>query len=101
MNSGLRWNANSGEMDGEAGFGNTPRSFALRVRIIGYASPRWRGAKSATEADRLNFKLSSKRAEAVRAIVEKELQAAGQQYQDRLCRFANRGAVRKALKSVV
>jgi hypothetical protein len=62
-------------MDGEAEFGNTPRSFALRVRIIGYASPRWRGAKSATEADRLNFQLSSKRAEAVRAIVEKELRA--------------------------
>jgi hypothetical protein len=59
----------------EAGFGNAPQSFALRVRIIGYSSPRWRGAKNATEADRLNFKLSSKRAGSVQAFVEKELRA--------------------------
>src|SRR5688572_1087375 len=58
-----------------AGFGNTPRSFALKVRIIGYASPRWRGAKTAAEADRLNFQLSSRRADAVHALVEKELRA--------------------------
>jgi hypothetical protein len=59
----------------EAGFGNTPRSFALRVSIIGYASPRWRGAKSTPEADRLNFALSSKRAQTVEAAVAKELRA--------------------------
>jgi len=59
----------------KAGFGNTPKSFGLRVRIIGYASPRWRGAKNATEADRLNFALSTKRANTVHALVEKELRA--------------------------
>jgi len=58
-----------------AGFGTAPQSYALRVRIVGYASPRWRGAKNATEADRLNFQLSSKRAAAVHAIVDKELRA--------------------------
>ena len=63
----------SGQAVGKAGFGNKPRSFALRVRIVGYASPRWRGAKSATEADRLNFALSSKRAQAVQTTVEKLL----------------------------
>jgi outer membrane protein OmpA-like peptidoglycan-associated protein len=57
------------------GFGNAPQSFALRIRIIGYASPRWRSAKSATEADQLNFKLSANRAESVRVLVEKELRA--------------------------
>jgi hypothetical protein len=56
-------------------FGNAPRSFSLRVRIVGYASPRWRGAKSATEADRLNFQLSSKRADLVHRLVDKELRA--------------------------
>lgn len=65
----------SGSRGSKPGFGNTPRSFALRVRIVGYASPRWRGAKSATAADRLNFQLSSKRAAAVHALVEKELRA--------------------------
>jgi hypothetical protein len=40
---------------------------------VGYASPRWRAAKSAAAADRLNFYLSSKRAQAVHAAVEKEL----------------------------
>ena len=60
---------------GGAGIGSSPQSFALRVRIVGYASPRWTSAKSAAAADRLNFDLSSKRAEAVRAAVEKELRA--------------------------
>jgi len=62
-------------IDQEAGFGNTPRSFGLRVTIIGYASPRWRGAKNATQADRLNFQLSTRRADSVRALVENELRA--------------------------
>ena len=62
-------------MPGRPGFGNSPRSFALRVRIVGYASPRWRGAKNAAEADRLNFELSSNRAQTVHAAVEKELWA--------------------------
>jgi hypothetical protein len=60
---------------GGAGFGTAPRSFALKVRIIGYASPRWKGAKSAADADRLNFDLSKKRAQTVENFVEKELRA--------------------------
>jgi|GEM_PF-3809328 len=62
-------------LSGRAGFGNAPQSFGLRVRIIGYATPLWKGARSAAEADRLNFELSAKRAQAVHAIVEKELRA--------------------------
>ena len=71
----LEYEAPELELTGRPGFGNAPRSFALRVRIIGYASPRWRGAKSAAEADRLNFALSTKRAQTVQGIVEKELRA--------------------------
>jgi len=69
------WESGSAPSTHGAGFRNAPRSFALRVRIAGYASPRWRGAKSATEADRLNFQLSAKRAELARALVERELRA--------------------------
>lgn len=79
----LRFEAEMGEVasspgssTGSAGPGTaSSQSYALRVRIVGYASPRWRGAKNATEADRLNFQLSSKRAAAVHAIVERELRA--------------------------
>ena len=60
------------ELEGEAG---APQSVGLRVRIVGYASPRWGSAKSATEADRLNFQLSSRRAQNVQTEVEKELRA--------------------------
>ena len=63
------------DITSSAGFGNTPQSFALRVSIIGYASPLWKGAKSTTQADMLNYELSSKRAATVRAAVEKELRA--------------------------
>src|ERR1044071_1298932 len=65
----------SGSSGSRPGSATTPRSFARRVRIIGYASPRWRGAKSATEAGRLNFRLSANRAAAVQALVENELRA--------------------------
>jgi hypothetical protein len=40
---------------------------------VGYASPRWAGAKSAEEADRLNFALSTRRAETVQEVMEKLL----------------------------
>ena len=60
------------ELEGETG---APQSVGLRVRIVGYASPRWGSAKSATEADRLNFQLSSRRAQNVQTEVEKELRA--------------------------
>lgn len=49
-----------------AGFGTNPRSFALKVTIVGHASPRWKGAKGPAEADRLNAALAQKRAIAVR-----------------------------------
>jgi hypothetical protein len=60
-------------MGGKAGFGTTPRSFALRVRIVGHASPRWKAAKNKEEADRLNFDLSTKRGDEVQRAVEREL----------------------------
>jgi hypothetical protein len=63
------------ESDYESGVGASPQSVGLRVRIVGYATPRWGSAKSAAEADRLNFRLSSRRADTVRAELEKELRA--------------------------
>jgi hypothetical protein len=48
-------------------------SSGLRIRIVGYASPRWASSKSAEEADRRNFVLSTKRAETVHALMEKML----------------------------
>lgn len=44
-----------------------PPSF--RVKIIAHASPRWRGAHSTAQADRLNLELSKRRAAAVEAQV--------------------------------
>jgi hypothetical protein len=43
------------------------------VTIVGHASPRWRGAPTNKEADRLNEMLANKRAEAVRVEVERIL----------------------------
>jgi hypothetical protein len=63
------------ETESESGFGASPQVTGLRVRIVGYASPRWGSAKSASEADRLNFRLSAKRAETVQGALEKELRA--------------------------
>ncbi|HET9979416.1 MAG TPA: DUF4157 domain-containing protein [Ktedonobacterales bacterium] len=45
-----------------------PPSF--RVHIIAHASPRWRAAQNAADADRRNLDLSKERAEAVRGAVE-------------------------------
>jgi hypothetical protein len=45
----------------------------LRVRIIGYASARWRSARTAEQAAALNLELSRRRAEAVKEIVLREL----------------------------
>jgi hypothetical protein len=42
----------------------------FRVRIVAHASPRWRGARGDTDADRRNLALSQRRAEAVRVQVE-------------------------------
>src|SRR5262245_6212116 len=48
-------------------------SHAVRVTIIGHASTRWRAAKNRKQADRLNQALSNRRAENVRAAVERIL----------------------------
>ncbi len=61
-------------MEEVAGFGHSPKSFALRVIAVGHASARWRGAKNATEVDANNYKLSTKRADAVLDVAKKELQ---------------------------
>lgn len=45
-----------------------PPSF--RVHVIAHASPRWRAAQNAADADRRNLDLSKERAEAVRGAVE-------------------------------
>lgn len=46
---------------------------SIRLRVVAHASPRWRGARDADEADRRNLELSQRRAEAVareaRAII--------------------------------
>jgi hypothetical protein len=53
-----------------------PRELAgtLRVRIVAHASPRWRAAQSAKEADRENLELSRKRLQEVKDVVDVRLQ---------------------------
>lgn len=51
-------------------------STGLRIRIVGHTSPRWVGARSHAEADRLNHALSVRRAHTVHALVERLLRAA-------------------------
>jgi hypothetical protein len=46
---------------------------AVRINAVGHASPRWKGAKNATEAERLNQTLSELRAQNVRRAVEEIL----------------------------
>ena len=41
--------------------------------MVAHASPRWKGAADAKEADRLNLELSQRRARSVRQQVEKRL----------------------------
>jgi hypothetical protein len=60
---------------GKPGFGNTAETRSLKVEIVGHASPRWKGAKTADEADRLNDDLSRRRSEAVRDAMEKLIKA--------------------------
>jgi hypothetical protein len=57
------------------GFGNTAETRSLKVEIVGHASPRWKGATSADEADRLNDDLSRRRSEVVSAALEKQIKA--------------------------
>jgi hypothetical protein len=57
----------------EPGFGNNPKSFALRVIAVGQASPRWRGAGSNAQADKLNWRLAQQRADKTRLAVEQTL----------------------------
>ena len=46
---------------------------AVRLDVVGHASPRWRGAKNTAERDRLNRALSEQRAQNVRKAVEEDL----------------------------
>ena len=48
----------------------------MRVAITGHASPRWSGARSSLQADKLNQELSQKREKAVRDRVEQLLRYA-------------------------
>jgi hypothetical protein len=48
-------------------------SKAVRITIVGHASARWRGAKTAAQASRLNEILSNKRADNIRSMVEQIL----------------------------
>ena len=54
----------------------TPAKFgdlAIRIDVIGHASPRWKAARTPSEADRLNQRLSDLRATNVRKAVEQIL----------------------------
>src|SRR5580704_2065434 len=53
----------------EADLGN----LAVRVNVVGHASPRWRTARNTAEADRLNQRLSEMRAKNIHAAVEEIL----------------------------
>jgi hypothetical protein len=43
----------------------------VSVLLVGHASPRWKSAKSAAEADKENLELSERRVRSVRQAVEK------------------------------
>jgi hypothetical protein len=55
------------------GFGHEPSWNAMRVTIVGHASPRWRAAPKPADADRFNRELSVKRADAVKAAVTRRM----------------------------
>ena len=55
------------------GYTEAARPASYRIRVIAHASPRWKGAPDAKEADRLNLELSQRRARAVGQAVEKRL----------------------------
>jgi len=50
-------------------------NLAIKVTIVGHASRRWKGAKSAAEADRLNQALSEHRAQNIYGAVDKMLKS--------------------------
>jgi hypothetical protein len=52
--------------------GERTRTVAV-IEVVGHASPRWRGARSAEEADEKNWRLAERRAEAVAIEVEAAL----------------------------
>ncbi len=45
----------------------------FHVKIVAHASPRWRGASGAADADRRNLELSQRRAAMVRRVVDEQL----------------------------
>ena len=62
-----------GDVNSEWETGTTSK--AVRITIVGHASSRWRSAKNAAERSRLNEILSNKRADNIRAVVEKMLKS--------------------------
>ena len=54
----------------ESGSTDHPRRTKVVIFITGHASPRWRGAHSSAQADKLNMELSHKRETVVRERVE-------------------------------
>jgi hypothetical protein len=52
------------------GTGQSLGNLAIRISVVGRASPRWRTATSAAQADRLNQRLSELRAKNIYAAVE-------------------------------
>lgn len=57
----------------DPGYEEVAHAPSYRIRIVAHASPRWRGAPNAAEADRLNLELSQHRADEVRDRVERLL----------------------------
>lgn len=58
---------------GKAGFGTTSTGHSLKVTIRAHASPRWKGAKSQEQADKLNLELSESRAKASQKLIDRYL----------------------------
>jgi len=65
------WLPSTGGLNHEWEVGSTSK--AVRITIVGHASTRWRGAKTAAQASRLNELLSIKRADNIRSVVEQIL----------------------------
>jgi hypothetical protein len=53
-----------------------PETRAIRLTVIAHASPRWRGAAGAADADQRNLALSQQREQNVRVAIERVLRAA-------------------------
>ncbi len=70
------WLQEEGDSPGPTGLPKLG-DFSVRISVVGRASPRWRAAKNAAQADRLNQRLSELRAQniynSVAGIIKREL----------------------------